>query len=35
VRDVVACLSALPEERWSELARDLVIIDPSDPSCTT
>ena len=35
VRDVVACLSALPEERWNELARDLVIIDPSDPSSTT
>lgn len=32
--DLIAALSALPEESWPALARDLIIIDPADPACT-
>lgn len=32
--DLIAALSAMPEESWPALARDLIIIDPADPACT-
>ena len=32
--DVLAVIASAPEETWPALARDVVIIDPSDPACT-
>lgn len=32
--DIVAAMTAIPEEQWPALAQDLVIVDPSDPSST-
>jgi hypothetical protein len=32
--DVLAVIATAPEETWPALARDVVIIDPSDPACT-
>src|SRR3990170_7328828 len=32
--DVVAMLAMTPEEGWPELARDVVLVDPSDRLCT-
>jgi len=29
--DVLAAITAIPEEKWPALARELVVIDPSDP----
>lgn len=34
-QDVVGALSLMGGEHWPQLARDLVIVDPADPACTT
>lgn len=33
VEDVLAALTAVPEERWPALAADVILLDPSDPDC--
>jgi hypothetical protein len=34
-QDVLAALTASPEDAWRKIADDLIIIDPADPACTT
>ena len=33
--DVLAVIASAPEETWPRLAREVVIIDPSDPDCVS
>jgi hypothetical protein len=33
VLDVLAAMTAVPEDAWAVLARDVVVVDPSEPDC--